>query len=586
FAAQLLPEEPGDFYYLYRYSTTGGRDWVYGDQAGTVLLPPVPGVMHVLPAADTTPPPIPLNLHVVHWGTDHITVQWDPVSADDLAGYDLYRYAESEGPATFLVRVMEPTTIYTDTDVEVNTTYTYTVQAFDMALNKSAFSNPASGTAEAREVEVRFRVTVPPFTPAADTIYIAGDNATYLGASWNPSAMPITQLDATTWAYTVTIPEETVLQYKFTRGSWDKVENWGDLVGEANRHLTVAYGDSGVMTLNDVVYNWRDPLVVEHYPVADATTWDTTQPIWALISRPIDPTRVTAATFAVTQDGVGAVAGTLGVQGANFDPYPDTSMLPVLTGTLVLFTPTVSLTITQYYQVLLTPSGYHDDVDMQTAYSWAFGVMAEPDIAVTPSMLEATLDAGMTASQLITVSNVGSENLIWQLSEVPDVAWLTVDWETVIGLPVLTPPGNADTATVLFDASGLLPGVYTTTLLISSNDPDQLIVYLPVTLTVPCSAAVITSLTSNSPVVLGATMHFTTTVTGSASISYTWDFGGAGTRGGTDTNPTFIYTAADTYTVTLTVENDCGMDTETLVVDVELSTYEIFLPLVMRSFTP
>ena len=81
-------------------------------------------------------------------------------------------------------------------------------------------------------------------------------------------------------------------------------------------------------------------------------------------------------------------------------------------------------------------------------------------------------------------------------------------------------------------------------------------------------------------------MHFTTTVTGSASISYTWDFGGAGTRGGTDTNPTFIYTAADTYTVTLTVENDCGMDTETLVVDVELSTYEIFLPLVMRSFTP
>ncbi|MGC9394137.1 MAG: alpha-amylase family glycosyl hydrolase [Anaerolineae bacterium] len=373
FAAQLLPEEPGDFYYLYRYSTTGGRDWVYGDQAGTVLLPPLPGEMHVLPAADTTPPPVPLNLSVVHWGTDHVTVQWDPVSADDLAGYDLYRYAEGEAQASFLARVMEPTTIYTDTDVVVNTTYTYTVQAFDMALNKSDFSNPASGTAEAREVEVRFRVTIPPFTPPDDTIYIAGDNATYLGASWNPSAMPITRLDATTWAYTVTIPEETALQYKFTRGSWDVVENWGELVGEANRHLTVAYGSDGVMLVEDIVYNWRDPLVVDHYPAAGATTWDTAEPIWALISRPIDPARVTDVTFVVEQGGDGVVSGTLGVQTTTFDPYPDTAVLPYITGTLVMFTPTTALSLDQNYAVTLVASGYHDDVDMRANYVWTFG---------------------------------------------------------------------------------------------------------------------------------------------------------------------------------------------------------------------
>jgi len=375
FKVQLLPEEPGDFVYLYRYSTTGGRDWVYGDRAGTVLLPPFPGVMHVLPADDTTPPPVPLNLRVVHWGTDHITVQWYPVNADDLAGYDLYRYAEGELPedAAFLARVMEPATIYTDTDVVVNTTYTYTVQAFDMALNKSDFSNPASGTAKAREVEVRFRVTVPPFTPAEDTIYITGDNATYLGAFWNPSAMPITRLDATTWAYTVTIPEETILQYKFTRGSWDVVENWGDLVGETNRHLTVVYGDDGTMLVEDVVYNWRDPLVVEHYPVAGATTWNIAQPVWALISRPIDPARVTPATFVVEQAGDGVVPGTLGVQTTTFDPYPDTAMLPYITGSLVVFTPTTTLSQQQSYTVTLVASGYHDDVDMRANYVWTFG---------------------------------------------------------------------------------------------------------------------------------------------------------------------------------------------------------------------
>jgi len=374
FMAQLLPEETGDFYYLYRYSTTAGRDWVYAGTTGTAMMP-VPGVMHVLPAADTTPPPVPLNLRVIHWGTDHITVQWDPVDADDLAGYDLYRYAEGDAPeqSAFLARVWAPTTIYTDTDVVVDTTYTYTVQAFDTSLNKSPFSNPASGTAAAREVEVRFRVTVPPFTPVGDTIFIPGDNAAYLGAFWNPGAQPITRLDATTWAYTVTIPEETSLQYKFTRGSWDVVENWGDLVGEANRHLTVAYGDDGIMLVEDVVYNWRDPLVVEHYPAAGAPTWDTATPIWALISRPIDPTRVTTATFVVEQAGDGVVPGMLAVQATTFDPYPDTAVLPYLTGSLVVFTPTTALNLNQEYTVTLIASGYREEVDMRANYTWTFG---------------------------------------------------------------------------------------------------------------------------------------------------------------------------------------------------------------------
>jgi len=374
FKAQLLPEVPGEFIYLYRYSTTGGRDWVYAGIGGTAMIP-VPGVMHVLSAADTTPPSAPLNLRVVHWGTDHITMQWDPVSAPDLAGYDIYRYAEGEAPtaAAFLARVWAPTTIYTDAAVVVNTVYTYTVQALDTSLNKSAFSNPASGRAEARQVEVRFRVTVPLFTPAGDTIYIAGDNATYLGASWNPSAMPITRLNATTWAYTVTIPEETVLQYKYTRGSWDVVENWGTIVGTENRHLTVLYGSDGVMTLNDVVYNWRDPLVVEHYPEAGATAWNTAQPIWALISRPLDPTLVTTQTFKVEQVGDGVVPGTLGVQTTTFAPYPDTAVLPYITGALVIFTPTTTLSQYQSYTVTLIASGYKDEVTMRANYTWTFG---------------------------------------------------------------------------------------------------------------------------------------------------------------------------------------------------------------------
>jgi len=202
------------------------------------------------------------------------------------------------------------------------------------------------------------------------------------------------------------------------------------------------------------------------------------------------------------------------------------------------------------------------------ARTTAVFVLAAQDIVVTPLALSVTLDTGMTTSQVLTVSNLGGVNLVWQLLESPDVPWLTVDWETVVGLPVRTPPGEVDTALALFDAAGLLPGVYTTTLTVSSNDPDEPAISIPVTLTVPCEAAAITSLTSDSPVMLDETLHFTATVSGSTPITYTWDFDGAGTQGGTDANPTFLYAAAGTYTVTLIVENDCGTDMETLVVTV------------------
>lgn len=67
------------------------------------------------------------------------------------------------------------------------------------------------------------------------------------------------------------------------------------------------------------------------------------------------------------------------------------------------------------------------------------------------------------------------------------------------------------------------------------------------------------SFTSDSPVCLGETMHFTDTSQG--TLSWAWDFGGAGTPGGTSQNPTFLYSASGDYDVTLDVTNNCGADT-------------------------
>ncbi|MGD8969161.1 MAG: PKD domain-containing protein, partial [Anaerolineae bacterium] len=84
-----------------------------------------------------------------------------------------------------------------------------------------------------------------------------------------------------------------------------------------------------------------------------------------------------------------------------------------------------------------------------------------------------------------------------------------------------------------------------------------------------CEPVDIVSVDSDSPVALGETMHFTATVSGSKPIDYTWDFGGSGTGGGTDLNPTFTYDQAGTYAVTLSAENACGQDEEAILVTVE-----------------
>jgi len=83
---------------------------------------------------------------------------------------------------------------------------------------------------------------------------------------------------------------------------------------------------------------------------------------------------------------------------------------------------------------------------------------------------------------------------------------------------------------------------------------------------VQCTAPA-ASFENDSPVELGQPMHFTSSVSGTAPLSYTWNFGDS-VGESTDPNPVYTYTAAGDYTVTLMVSGPCGTDVVTAVVQV------------------
>jgi fibronectin type 3 domain-containing protein len=90
------------------------------------------------PADD--PPNAPAMLTATP-GESSIALSWSAVISDtDLAGYDIRRNG------TPLAHVISATLSFTDTDVLAATTYTYTVEAVDIAGNRSPPSPPATAT--------------------------------------------------------------------------------------------------------------------------------------------------------------------------------------------------------------------------------------------------------------------------------------------------------------------------------------------------------------------------------------------------------------------------------------------------------
>jgi len=265
FVASLLPESVGSFDYVYRYSTTDGRDWLYADQSGPILVnatPPNPGKLTVNSSGDTTAPAVPAGLSVVSASATEVGLAWNAVVGDpSLYGYETLRSTTTGGPYTLIARVTAAN--YTDNAVVADATYYYVVRSVDQSFNRSGNSGEVSATAQLRTVTLVFNVTVPAATDATGrSVYIAGFLDRLDGGlpQWNPGGVVFTRVDATHWTIMLTGKEYTQIEYKYALGDWDHVEKDGACAEIANRQLTLSYGSTGTQTVNDTVVNWRNVL--------------------------------------------------------------------------------------------------------------------------------------------------------------------------------------------------------------------------------------------------------------------------------------------------------------------------------------
>jgi hypothetical protein len=370
YMATLRPGAVGTYDYLVRFSTDGGITWTYGDQYG--IGTDTPGVLTVAASTDTTPPAAPTDLAVTNWGASFIDLAWTPPADGDLMEHWVYR-SDDGGPFAVIatVPVADGSTFH-DGDVASGTEYAYRVTAVDTSLNESAASNTVTQVAGPKLVNVTFRVRVPAETPPDATIYIPGD-IDLLGP-WTPDKQPLVDQGGGIWEVTLPILDGTSLQYKYTRGSWDRVEWWGSIVSTANRHVTISYGTTGTQLVDDTatdygvgsddhkaVQYWRDPLVSTTSP-SDGASGAAPASIVVGFARPIIPSGTDFSTSVTVSGPGGAVAGSV-------SPGSGTTTSLTWTPAAALGPGTYSVTV---FNLKSDLSG--DSVLMQAPYVFSFTV--------------------------------------------------------------------------------------------------------------------------------------------------------------------------------------------------------------------
>jgi glycosidase len=251
FVGGVRPNATGSWAVALRVSTDAGATWQLADRDGIGFTSAQAVSLNATAPSDADAPPAPAGARAALASDTAVALAWEAVDAADLYRYEVQRADASGGPYQPVGTSTEPA--FTDETVRAGGSYFYVVVAQDTAFNRSEPSDEVVAAAESRQVSVAITVHLPETTPAADTIYIAGDFQ-----NWDPGATPMNRVDALTWTITLTFTENAAPQYKFTRGSWEAVEKDAGCGEIPNRSFTVTYGTDGTQTLDVQVEKWRD----------------------------------------------------------------------------------------------------------------------------------------------------------------------------------------------------------------------------------------------------------------------------------------------------------------------------------------
>lgn len=101
---------------------------------------------------------------------------------------------------------------------------------------------------------VNFVVRVPDDTPQGEQVFLSG--GCWLLGKWDARGLPLKQTDKHVWERRVFLPADQALEFKATRGSWDRVERHPD-GSDTGNHIIDLKKDQRDAVLH-TVESWSD----------------------------------------------------------------------------------------------------------------------------------------------------------------------------------------------------------------------------------------------------------------------------------------------------------------------------------------
>ena len=226
-------------------------------------------------------------------------------------------------------------------------------------------------------------------------------------------------------------------------------------------------------------------------------------------------------------------------------------------------TDTVVVTATS----MISPTEYYASAQLTTqAY-------APPQISVLPAAVNSIQYLGQVSTRTLTISNGFGVTLSFTATLPGTISWLRVEPDS----GEVTTNSSAPIQVTL-DATGLQPSIYSTYLLITSNDPERPLVYVPVMMVVLPLVPTAVTLSGPETGIAGHPYTFTGEVlpiSATLPIQYTWQASGQAPQthtGGLSDTVTFSWMAPGTQVITVTASNSLGgvVDTHTINIADEL----------------